>query len=110
LRPEFIARVDEVIVFRSLTQENYQSIAKLMLDEYVEPLMEKGIKFTYDDSVCEYVARKSANGNSGARDIRNFIRKELEDKITTELIKAKDEMISGIYATAENDEIKLQII
>ncbi len=111
LRPEFIARVDEVIVFKSLNKEDYKAIAKLMIDEYVEPLFEKGIKFTYDDNICDYVADKSANGKSGARDIRNIIRKEIEDKITAEIIAAKDDMISGIHAVVtEDDIITLQII
>ena len=110
LRPEFIARVDEVIVFNSLNVEDYRKIAKLMLEEYVEPLKEKGISFTYDDSLSDYIADKAANGQSGARDIRNFIRKEVEDKITSEIISAKDNMISAVHAIAENDSVKLQII
>ncbi len=110
LRPEFIARVDEVIVFKSLNNEDYKAIAKLMIDEYVEPLLEKGIKFTYDDNVCDFVADKAANGKSGARDIRNFIRKEIEDKITAEIIEAKDNMISGVYAVVTENSITLQII
>ena len=110
LRPEFIARVDEVIVFNSLNTEDYKKIAKLMLEEYVEPLKEKGINFTYDDSLSDYVADKAANGQSGARDIRNFIRKEVEDKITFEIISAKGNMISAVHATATNDGVNLQII
>lgn len=110
LRPEFIARVDEVIVFKSLNSEDYKAIAKLMIDEYVEPLLEKGIKFTYDDNVCDFVADKAANGKSGARDIRNFIRKEIEDKITAEIIAAKDNMISGVHAVVTENSIALQII
>lgn len=110
LRPEFIARVDEVIVFHSLTAENYRAIADLMLSEYKEPLMEKAIRFTYDDSVCDYVAKKGANGNSGARDLRNFIRKNIEDKITAELINHRDGDVAGIHATIADDEIKLEVI
>ncbi len=110
LRPEFIARVDEVIVFRSLTAENYRAIADLMLSEYKEPIGEKGIQFTYDPEVCDFVAKKAANGKSGARDLRNFIRKNIEDKITTELISHRDGDIAGVHVRVENDEIKLDII
>ncbi|MCR5652423.1 MAG: ATP-dependent Clp protease ATP-binding subunit [Ruminococcus sp.] len=110
LRPEFIARVDEVIIFHSLTAENYRAIADLMLSEYKEPLMEKAIRFTYDDSVCDFVAEKGVGGNSGARDLRNFIRKNIEDKITEELISRRDGDVAGIHATISDGEIKLEVI
>ena len=110
LRPEFIARVDEVIVFGSLTAENYKAIAELMLSEYTEPLGEKGIRLTYDSEVCAFIADKAANGKSGARDLRNFIRKNIEDKITNEIIARRDGEIAGVHVRVENDEIKLDII
>ena len=86
LRPEFIARVDEIIAFKSLTAENYIAIARLMLSEYVDTLREKGILFGFDDAACKYLAEKACNGQSGARDLRNLIRKEVEDKITEQMI------------------------
>ena len=110
LRPEFIARVDEIITFRSLNKEDYTKIAGLMLSEYVEPLGEKGIKFTYDNDVCSLVAEKAGSGTSGARDLRNFIRKNVEDMVTNELIAHRDGEIAAIHATVENGEIKLQTI
>ena len=110
LRPEFIARVDEVIVFGSLTAENYKAIAELMLSEYTEPLGEKGIRLTYDSEVCAFIADKAANGKSGARDLRNFIRKNIEDKITNEIIARRDGEIAGVHVRVENDDIKLDII
>ncbi|MEE0061182.1 MAG: ATP-dependent Clp protease ATP-binding subunit, partial [Acutalibacteraceae bacterium] len=87
LRPEFIARVDDIVVFRSLDENDFKGIAKLVLDEYVESLSEKGIAFVYDEKATEFIAKKSAGGKSGARDIRNFIRHNAEDKIATEIIK-----------------------
>lgn len=110
LRPEFIARVDEVIIFNSLTEDNYKQIADLMLSEYVEPLKEKGIKFSYDKSLCDFVAASATGGKSGARDLRNFIRKNVEDKITAQIIASKDDSISGIHATTDSGEVKLEII
>ncbi len=110
LRPEFIARVDEIIVFRALSGDDYKNIAKLMLDEYTEPLAEKGIKLSFDDSVCELVAEKAAGGSSGARDLRNYIRKNVEDKITGEIIARRDGEIAGVHITAENGEIKVQAL
>ncbi len=110
LRPEFIARVDEVIVFKSLTNEDYTKIADLMLSEYVDTLKEKGIVFKYTKTACKYLADKSCNGKSGATDLRNLIRKEVEDKITEELIKAGEGGISGISVTAKKDAIVLETI
>lgn len=110
LRPEFIARVDEVLVFRSLNHDDYKAIAALMLDEYKAPLAEKGIKFSYNENVCEYVSDKAASGTSGARDLRNFIRKNIEDKITNEIIARRDGELSAVNVTVENDEIKLETI
>ncbi|MBQ0098610.1 MAG: ATP-dependent Clp protease ATP-binding subunit [Oscillospiraceae bacterium] len=110
LRPEFIARVDEVIVFKSLTGDDYTKIADLMLSEYVETLKEKGIVFKYTKTACKCLAEKSCNGKSGARDLRNLIRKEVEDKITEELIKAGEGGISGISVTAKKDEIVVETI
>ena len=110
LRPEFIARVDEVIVFRSLSSEDYKAIAGLMLSEYEEPLAEKGIRFTFDDDVCALVADKAANGTSGARDLRNYIRKNVEDLITNEIIAHRDGDIAGVHASVEDGKIKLNVL
>ncbi|MEE3333110.1 MAG: AAA family ATPase [Ruminococcus sp.] len=110
LRPEFIARVDEIIVFRTLNDEDYRNIAGLMLSEYVEPLAEKGVKFSYDDNVKTFVAEKAGSGSSGARDLRNFIRKNIEDKITNELIERRDGDVSAINVKVENDEVKLEVL
>lgn len=110
LRPEFIARVDEILVFRTLTKDNFVSIAKLMLSEYIDTLKEKGIEFKFDDKACEYLADKSCNGRSGARDLRNLIRKEVEDKITGELILAGEGKLSAIAVSAKDNELTIQSI
>ncbi len=83
LRPEFISRVDEIVVFSPLTKENYAKIAALMLSELVEPLKEKGIAFTYDEAACTRIAELSFGSKTGAREIRRVIRKSVEDKIAT---------------------------
>ena len=83
LRPEFISRVDEIVVFSPLTKENYSKIAALMLSELVEPLKEKGIAFTYDEAACSRIAELSFGSKTGAREIRRVIRKSVEDKIAT---------------------------
>lgn len=109
LRPEFIARVDEVIVFNSLTKDNFVKIADLMLSEYVPTLEEKHIKFTFDDKACEYLAEKSCDGKSGARDLRNAIRREVEEKIVSAMIES-DNGISAINVTSDGEKIILQSI
>ena len=110
LRPEFIARVDEVIVFNSLDEDNFVKIAKLMLEEYVPTLKEKHIKFSFDDKACEYIAKKSCNGNSGARDLRNTIRREVEEQIANAMINAGVDSLSGMHITSDGEKVILQTI
>ena len=110
LRPEFIARVDEIIVFRSLSEEDFIKIAHLMLSEYVGTLHEKGIEFRFDDAACQYLAEKSCNGQSGARDLRNLIRKEVEDKITEQLILHGEGGISAIALSSDGETLTVETI
>lgn len=112
LRPEFIARVDEIIVFRSLDDKDYTGIASLMLSEYIESLNEKGIKFTFDDKACKYLAKKieSKKGKSGARDLRNIIRREVEDRITAEIINKGEGAISAISLTTDDENIVMELL
>lgn len=110
LRPEFIARVDEVIVFNTLTKDNFVKIANLMLSEYVPTLEEKHIKFTFDDKACEYLAEKSCSGKSGARDLRNTIRREVEEKIASTMIESGNDSITAMNVTSDGEKIILQSI
>ena len=110
LRPEFLARVDETIVFRYLEVEDLVKIAKLMLNEYVPTMEEKGIKFTFSDELCTYLAEKVKDGKSGARDLRSVIRKEVEQKIAEEMILKGVGGIAGIYADVADNSVTLQII
>lgn len=107
LRPEFIARVDEIICFNALTKENYKDIAKLLLNEYVVSLKEKGIDFTYSDEAAALLAEKSAGGKSGARDLRNCIRKEVEDAITDKIVEAGEGAFAAIELTEEDGKFLL---
>ena len=111
LRPEFIARVDEIIVFRDLDKKDFEKISALLLEEYAPALKEKGITFKFDEKACSALAEKASGGKSGARDLRNLIRKEVEDKIAQEMIDSHNTSISGIAVTAdEENNIKLQVI
>ena len=107
LRPEFISRVDEIVVFNPLTEENYADIAHLMLGEMTEPLAEKSIKFSFDREAEKAIAKLAYSDKYGARDIRRIIRKEVEDKIANIMIDSDDARLSEIVVTAENGEIKV---
>ena len=110
LRPEFIARVDEILVLRHLEKEDLRKIASLMLSEYVDTLKEKGIQFTFDDNACEALTNKITSGRSGARDLRNIIRKEVEERIAEEMITRGEGGIIGINVTACDGEVKLEVL
>ena len=110
LRPEFLARVDEIIVFKNLEKEDFIKIAELMLSEYVETLHEKGIEFRYDEKACEYLAGKSCNGQSGARDLRNLIRKEVEDQITEQMILHGEGGLSAIAISSDGEKLTVETI
>ena len=105
LRPEFIGRVDEVVVFNDLSQEDYERIAVLMLTELVDPLKDKGISFTWDDAAVSAVARLSVDGPRGARDLRNTIRRNVEDVITEKIVHSSDCPIKTVNLTADGDNI-----
>lgn len=106
LRPEFINRVDEVITFRSLSAENFKSIADIMLGDLRELLETKGIKFAWSDSARDLVAEKSYSVKYGARNMRRFIQTEIEDKIAERIIAMRGN-VAAVSADAENGEIKV---
>ena len=109
LRPEFIARVDEIVVFSPLSPESLCKIAALMLDELKASLAEKLIDFSYDEAVCRFLAEKCGNGKKGARELRNVIRKNLENRVVDIIVDSGEGGISLIAATAPNGEIKLDV-
>ncbi len=110
LRPEFIARVDEIVVFRHLERQDLIGISSLMLSEYIDTLKEKGIAFSFDEAVCAVLADKVKDGKSGARDLRSIIRKEVEELIAEEMILRGEGGIAGIHVYVEDTAIKLQVI
>ena len=110
LRPEFINRVDAVITFNRLSKENFKEIAKIMLGELVASLGDKGITFTYDDSLVEFLVEKSFSRTYGARNLRRTIQKELEDPMATKIIDSYEHPVSRIHAAAENEAIRLDAL
>jgi ATP-dependent Clp protease ATP-binding subunit ClpA len=105
LRPEFIGRVDEVVVFNDLSLDNYRKIAGLLLDELKDPLADKGISFDYDEKATETIAALSVDGTRGARDIRSCIRRNVEDAITTRMVNGADEPLKTVFVTAEDNKV-----
>ena len=110
LRPEFINRVDGVITFNRLSKENFKAIAKIMLNELVTSLGDKGITFTYGDSLVEFLVEKSYSITYGARNLRRTIQKKLEDPMATKIIDSYEHPISKIHVAAENDAIQLDAL
>ena len=106
LRPEFISRIDEVVVFRNLTKENFQKIAALMLDEMKQPLAEKNITVQYSDAALAAIAEEAYGKPYGARDIRRVIRQKVEDAVASFIIDS-DGTLSTISIGAENGKIKV---
>ncbi|WP_418622127.1 AAA family ATPase, partial [Ruminococcus sp.] len=107
LRPEFLGRIDEIVVFNPLTEENYAGIAGLMLDEMKSPLEEKHISLRYTDEALKTIAHKAYGQKLGARDIRRVIRNEVEDKIAELLIDKGEGAVSAVAISADNGEIKV---
>ena len=109
-RPEFLNRVDEIISFNHLSEENFRAIAKIMLGELAASLKEKGITFTYEESLVELLTEKSYSRTYGARNLRRTIQKELEDPMATRIIDSYEHPITQIRASAENGQIRLDTL
>ena len=107
LRPEFLGRVDEIVVFNNLKKEDLVKISGVLLEELRTPLKDKGIDLVVGDGVCEIIAEKSEDGGRGARDIRRTIRKEIEDAVANILIDNAGVTVTEIVVTAENGEISV---
>lgn len=104
LRPEFIGRVDEIVVFAPLTARSFEKIADIAIRELRDTLKERGIALEYSNEVCAFVAEKSHGGKRGARDLRNFVRKEIEDKIVEMMIENSD--LERIKISISEEKIK----
>lgn len=110
LRPEFLGRIDEIVVFNPLTEENFAGIAGLMLNEMKSPLEEKHISLRYTDEALKAIAHKAYGKKLGARDIRRVIRNEVEDKIAELLIDKGEGAVSAVAISADNGEIKVDAL
>ena len=109
LRPEFINRVDEIITFNHLTEENFLGIADIMLSELKDSLTTRGLTLTWDEAVRQLLVKKAYSVTYGARNLRRTIQKELEDPISEAIIDSFEKPISAIEVTVECDAVKLNI-
>ena len=107
LRPEFINRVDEIVYFNQLSEDNFKGIAVLMLKELVGTLKEKEINFTWDDTLLDYLVKKSYSATYGARNLRRLIQKELEDAIAVRLIEGWQSPVSQLKAVSDGEKLEL---
>ena len=103
LRPEFIARVDEIVVFNPLSAESLEKIAAIMLDELKDSLKERLIEFSYDQSVCKYLSDKCGGGKRGARELRNIIRREIENKAVDIIVEKGEGNLKKLCVTADSE-------
>ena len=110
LRPEFINRVDEIVCFNQLSEDNFRGIADIMLAELQQSLEGRGIAFTWDESVKDYLVKKSYSVAYGARNLRRAIQTDLEDPIAERIIKSYVDPFRSIKATCEDGTIKLETI
>ncbi len=108
LRPEFLGRVDEIVVFNTLGKNELIKIAGILIEEFRQPLKDKGIELVVGDGVCEIIAEKSEDGGRGARDIRRTIRKNIEDEVANILIDNADSVVNEITVSAVDGEIKVE--
>ena len=109
LRPEFMNRVDEVICFNQLTEEDFRAIARIMLGEVRDVLQERSIAFRWDESVVDMLVHEAYSVTYGARELRRVIQKKIEDPLAEEMVRARDAAIREILVTAEEGRLKIDL-
>ena len=109
LRPEFINRVDEIVYFNKLTEDDFRRIAELMLGETKAAISESGIALTWDDSLIDYLVEKSYSVKYGARSLRRTIQKDLEDPVAAKIIEKHGENVGRIRLSAADGKVKIEI-
>jgi ATP-dependent Clp protease ATP-binding subunit ClpA len=110
MRPEFINRIDEIITFRPLDEQDFEKISKIMLGDLKSALSARGIKFEYTDAVCAYVAEKSFSRKFGARNMRRFIQTNIEDRLANAIIFENKAPIEAAAMDVKDGELTLQYI
>ena len=109
MRPEFLNRIDEIIAFNQLTEENFRQIAEIMLNELRGTLADKDIRLTWDDSLLAYLTEKSYSVKYGARNLRRLLEKEIENPLANAIVTG-DKPLMGAHLSAEDGKVKLNTI
>lgn len=107
LRPEFVNRVDEIICFNQLTEDDFINIATIMMEELKASLKEKDIEFSYNDEVLKHLSEKSYSVTYGARNLRRLIQKEIEDAIASKMIGSYENPINRVVSTVVDGKIEI---
>ena len=108
LRPEFINRVDEIICFNKLTEDNFRDIAGLMLGEVRDLMREKGMELTWDESVIDYLVKKSYSLTYGARNLRRTIQKDIEDAMASVIVDGRRGNVKAIHLTSDGEKVNVE--
>ena len=108
LRPEFINRVDEIICFNKLTEDNFRDIAGLMLGEVRDLMREKGMELTWDESVIDYLVKKSYSLTYGARNLRRTIQKDIEDAMASVIVDGRRGNVKAIRLTSDGEKVNVE--
>ena len=109
LRPEFLNRVDEIVCFNQLTEENFRGIAALMLGEVRELLAERDMTLVWDESLVDYLVKKAYSVTYGARNLRRLIQKEIEDVVAAKLVDRRGETVSEIRLSSDGEKIGVEL-
>ena len=110
MRPEFLNRIDEIIAFNQLTEEDFSKICGILLDQLKNSVAVRGIRLSWDDSLVSYLTHKAFSIKYGARNLRRLIEKDVENALAAEIIKACDHPLTGAHVTADENGIQIQTI
>ena len=110
MRPEFLNRIDEIIAFNQLTEEDFSKICGILLGQLKDSVAVRGIRLSWDDSLVSYLTHKAFSIKYGARNLRRLIEKDVENALAAEIIKACDHPLTGAHVTADENGIQIQTI
>lgn len=110
MRPEFLNRIDEIIAFNQLTEEDFSKICEILLGQLAESVETRGIRLTWDDTLVQYLTKKAFSVRYGARNLRRLLEKEVENGLAAEIIEACDHPLTGAHVTADEHEIRIETI
>ncbi len=110
MRPEFLNRIDEIIAFNQLTEDDFGKICGILLDQLKDSVAVRGIRLSWDDSLVNYLTHKAFSIKYGARNLRRLIEKDVENALAAEIIKACDHPLTGAHVTADENGIQIQTI